>query len=64
MNNLLLVREAIGSQVVTLWNVSPYKLSERLDNVLYSHPLVSGGFDIIQHLGLLYHLRDPILSLS
>jgi tRNA (mo5U34)-methyltransferase len=62
MNNLLLVWEAIGSQVVTLWNVSPYKLSERLDNVLYSHPLVSGGFDIIQHLGLLYHLRDPFLS--
>jgi tRNA (mo5U34)-methyltransferase len=64
MNNLLLVREALFSQVVPLWNVSPTVLRERLDNLLYSHPLLRDGFDIIQHLGLLYHLRDPMLSLA
>jgi tRNA (mo5U34)-methyltransferase len=64
MNNLILVREALFSQVVPLWNVSPYVLRERLDNMLYSHPLLKDGFDVVQHLGLLYHLRDPLLSLA
>jgi SAM-dependent methyltransferase len=64
MNNLILVREAIFSQVVPLWNISPYVLRDRLDNMLYSHPLLKDGFDIIQHLGVLYHLRDPLLSLA
>jgi tRNA (mo5U34)-methyltransferase len=64
MNNLLLVREAIFSEVVPLFNVAPYALRERLDNVLFSHPLLKDGFDIVQHLGLLYHLRDPLLSLA
>jgi len=64
MNNLLLIREALFSQVVPLFNVSPYALRERLDNVLYSHPLLKDGFDIVQHLGLLYHLRDPLFSLA
>jgi hypothetical protein len=35
MNNLLLVREAIFSRVVPLFNVSPYFLRERLDNVSF-----------------------------
>ncbi len=64
MNNLLLVREAIFSQVIPLFNVSLYALRERLDNVLFSHPLMKDGFDIVQHLGLLYHLRDPLFSLA
>jgi tRNA (mo5U34)-methyltransferase len=64
MDNLLLVREAIFSKVVPLWNLSPYVLRERLDNMLYSHALLKDGFDIVQHLGLLYHLRDPLLSLA
>ena len=64
LNNLLLVREALFSQVVPLWNVSPYVLRDRLDCLLYSHPLLRDGFDIVQHLGLLYHLRDPMLSLA
>jgi tRNA (mo5U34)-methyltransferase len=64
MNNLLLIREAIFSEVVPLWNVSPYRLRDRLDNALYSHPLLKEGFDIVQHLGILYHLRDPLFSLA
>jgi SAM-dependent methyltransferase len=64
MENLLLVREALYSRVIPLWNVSPVRLRERLDNLLYSHPKLEHGFDIVQHLGLLYHLRDPMLSLA
>ncbi len=64
MNNLLLVREAIFSEVVPLFNVAPYVLRDRLNNVLYSHPLLKDGFDVVQHLGLLYHQRDPFFSLA
>jgi tRNA (mo5U34)-methyltransferase len=66
MDNLLLVRETLFSKVVPLWNISPYMLRERLDNMLYSHEHLvrAGGFDIVQHLGLLYHVRDPLLSLA
>ena len=64
MNNLSLVREAIFSEVIPLWNVPPSKIRERLDNMLYSHPQLRKGFDVVQHLGLLYHLRDPMLSLA
>lgn len=64
MNNLLLVREAIFSEVIPLWNVPPSDIRARLDNIIYSHPLLKDGFDIVQHLGLLYHLRDPMLSLA
>jgi hypothetical protein len=41
LNNLLLVHEALFSQVLPLWNVSPYVLRDRLDNLLYSHPLLA-----------------------
>jgi tRNA (mo5U34)-methyltransferase len=64
LNNLLLVREALFSEVIPLWNVAPTKLRDRLDGLLYSHPHLKDGFDIVQHLGLLYHLRDPLLSLA
>jgi tRNA (mo5U34)-methyltransferase len=64
MNNLLLVREALFSEVIPLWNVGPTNLRNRLDGILYSHPSLKDGFDIVQHLGLLYHLRDPLLSLA
>jgi tRNA (mo5U34)-methyltransferase len=64
MNNLLLVREALFSEVIPLWNVAPTALRDRLDGILYSHPRLKDGFDIVQHLGLLYHLRDPLLSLA
>ena len=64
MNNLLLVRGALFSEVIPVWNVAPTKLRERLDGILYSHPQLQEGFDIVQHLGVLYHLRDPLLSLA
>lgn len=66
--NLLVVREILQSDVVPFFNVSPYNLSERLD-IYFEENFGTEGqhsrrFDIVQHLGLLYHLRDPLWSLS
>lgn len=68
LGNLLLIREILGSQVVPYYNVSPYNLTDRLD-VYFEENYDADGqnqrrFDIVQHLGLLYHLRDPLWSLS
>ena len=67
-SNFLLCREVLGSRAVPYYNISPYALSERLD-VFFEENYESERrndrrFDIVQHLGLLYHLRDPMLSLS
>lgn len=65
--NFLFCREALGSRAVPYYNVSPYALTERLDvyfDERYDEPAEDRRFDIVQHLGLLYHLRDPMLSLS
>lgn len=66
--NLLFCREVLGSKIVPYYNVSPYRLSERLDVYLEENygdvGAVDRRFDIVQHFGLLYHLRDPLLSLS
>jgi hypothetical protein len=64
MGNQLLVREALYSDIIPMWNVPPTNLRHRLDVMLPSHPGLKRGFDIVQHLGLLYHLRDPMLSLA
>ena len=66
--NFLFCKEVLGSKCIPYFNVSPYNLFERLgvffkenydDEKQYDRM-----FDIVQHLGLLYHLRDPLLSLS
>lgn len=67
-SNFLLCREVLGSKVVPYYNISPYELSGRLD-VFFEENYEEERrndrrFDIVQHLGLLYHLRDPMLSLS
>jgi SAM-dependent methyltransferase len=64
MQNCLLVREALFSDVMPLWNVSPTNLRPSLTTIVGSAPRLRSGFDIVQHLGLLYHLRDPMLSLA
>lgn len=68
MERFLLCREALSSEVIPYYNVSPYRLLERLDLFLHERrrgrPSAERRFDIVQHLGLLYHLRDPLLSLS
>lgn len=66
-SNFLFCREALNSGVVPFYNVSPYKLTERLDVYIDEQFLPEEQdrrFDIVQHFGLLYHLRDPLLSLS
>jgi SAM-dependent methyltransferase len=67
--NFLFCREILNSKVVPYYNISPYYLVERLDVFLqedFDNNLkpIDRLFDIVQHLGLLYHLRDPMFSLS
>lgn len=65
--NFLFCREVLQSKAIPYYNVSPYNLAERLDvffDERYDEPAEDRRFDIVQHLGLLYHLRDPMLSLS
>ena len=66
--NFLFCRKHLDSGVLPYFNVSPYNLAERLDSCfrnLYGdsepNPLL---FDIVQYLGLLYHVRDPLLTLN
>ncbi len=67
-NNFLFCREVFESKVIPYYNVSPYRLTERLD--CYFGERYPGQendvrkFDVVQHLGLLYHLRDPLLSIA
>jgi len=66
--NFLFCREVFASKAVPFYNVSPYNLVDRLDVYLdenYDAESVQDRlFDIVQHFGLLYHLRDPMYSLS
>lgn len=66
--NFRQVSVALQSAVLPFYNVNPYDLSSRLDVFFEENYDQFGhghrGFDIVQHLGLLYHLRDPMLSLS
>lgn len=64
--NFLFCQQHFKSKVFPYFNVSPYNLSERLDVYFQEHYddiQEDRRFDIIQHFGLLYHLRDPMLSL-
>lgn len=66
--NFMFCRDVLGSQCVPYYNVSPYNLTDRLDVFLQENfdqeKPYERMFDIVQHLGLLYHLRDPLLSIS
>jgi len=66
-SNFLFCKQVLNSRAVPYYNVSPYRLTERLD-VYFDEQYVGQEedrrFDIVQHFGLLYHLRDPMLSLS
>lgn len=57
--NLLFCKEVLGSKVFPLFNAQVQDLPERLKVVGLQQK-----FDIVQHLGLFYHLRDPVLSLT
>jgi tRNA (mo5U34)-methyltransferase len=66
--NFLFCRDVLRSQCIPYYNVSPYNLYDRLDTYFAENyeneKQFDRMFDIVQHLGLLYHLRDPLLSLS
>lgn len=66
--NFLFCKEVLESNAIPYYNVSPYNIFDRLDvyfeeNYDNEKPY-ERLFDIVQHYGLLYHLRDPLLSLS
>lgn len=67
-NNFLFCREVLESKALPYYNVSPYNLVDRLDVVLDENYETgtpdARKFDIVQHFGLLYHLRDPMYSLA
>ncbi len=58
-SNLLFVREILESNVIPMCNVPVQDLCNRLKVVN-----LDNEFDIVHHLGVFYHLRDPLLSLS
>lgn len=67
-DNFLFCREILGSKVIPYYNVPLYDLTNRLDvffqeNWKEQMPY-DRMFDVIQHLGLLYHVRDPLYTLS
>lgn len=66
--NFLFCKEALGSEVIPYYNVSPYDLHNRLDVFFQENwddqKPYERLFDIVQHLGLFYHLRDPLYTLS
>lgn len=71
--NFEFCKNILQSKVLPLYNTSPYKLWEGLQVLLmddfmaplpFPQQIRHNQFDIVQHLGLLYHLRDPMWTLS
>jgi len=66
--NFLFCKEALGSEVIPYYNISPYDIYNRLDVFFQENwddqKPYERLFDIVQHLGLFYHLRDPLYTLS
>ena len=68
-STFMLCREILNSNVIPYYNCSAYQLYERLDEFLYESDPVGTGvearyFDIVQHCGLIYHLRDPYFAIA
>jgi len=73
--HFMFCKQVLGSKVVPYYNVSPYNLAERLDvrfgalhsdfgDAAMTSTPEDRAFDVVHHLGLLYHLRDPLATLS
>jgi SAM-dependent methyltransferase len=60
-SNFSKVNEMFGGKVAGYYNIPVEHLYERLDCFWEWN---AGLFDIIQHLGLFYHLKDPLRSLE
>lgn len=71
--NVFFCARALKSKVIILPNVPMHEIYRRLDAYWGRDPqwthwgnrpfLHDGKFDIVQHLGIFYHLRDPLFSL-
>lgn len=59
--HILWLRGVLQSKILPYYNISTEFMSEGLEWFFKWEPQ---RFDIIQHLGVLYHLRNPLLSLS
>lgn len=67
--NFLFCKRVLDSNVIPYYNVPPHEIANRLD--VYLQEDFEGDlnpqdrlFHIVQHLGLLYHARDPLLTLA
>ncbi|MBV9462808.1 MAG: DUF1698 domain-containing protein [Verrucomicrobiae bacterium] len=60
----LFCKQVLGSEVVPYYNVATHEIADRLD-VYFEEPgrTDTRAFDIVQNLGLLYHVTDPLRSL-
>ncbi len=58
MKRFLLAKEALRSAVILVPNTDAHDLVKRLGSTV-----PPGGFDIIQNLGMLYHVQNPLLVL-
>ena len=67
-SNFMFCRNALNSKVIPYYNIPPHELWNRLDVLLQENwndqQPYDRLFDIVQHLGLLYHARDPLLTLA
>ena len=63
IDRFLFAREVLGSKVIPYFCARAEDTYARLD-CFFTYHSHGERFDIVQHLGLLYHLRDPFLSLS
>lgn len=63
IKRVFFAKEALKSSVIFYFNVFVEDLYNRLDHYFNWHTK-GEKFDVVQHLGLLYHLRDPLRSLS
>ncbi len=61
IERFMFAREILGSKVVPVVNAEVQCLHDRLKTVMRCHAIQ--GFDVIQCLGLLYHVQNPMLAL-
>jgi len=71
--NFELCKDILNSKAIPFYNTSPYRLWDGLQVLLmddmtarksFPEQIQHNKFDIVQHLGLLYHVRDPLYTLS
>lgn len=60
LEHFLLCRAALNSRVIPMYGMD----AERVDEMTSQFVKEYGQFDIVQHLGLLYHLKNPMRSLE